>query len=61
VCLGQVKKIINTAAGKTDSEPGYALRFPRLVKFREADKKPEDATSVDELIKMFESQSFKRS
>jgi len=38
------------------SEPGYALRFPRLMKFRDTDKKPEDATSVDELIKMFEAQ-----
>lgn len=35
---------------------GYALRFPRLVRFRDADKKPEDATSVDELKVMFESQ-----
>ena len=28
-------------------EPGYALRFPRLVRFRESDKKPEDADSLD--------------
>ena len=37
-------------------EPGYALRFPRLVSFRDKDKKPEDATSVDELIEMFQQQ-----
>ncbi len=37
-------------------EPGYALRFPRLVNFRDKDKKAEDATTVDELIKMFEQQ-----
>lgn len=43
-------------AGKTDSEPGYALRFPRLVKFREADKKAEDATTVKELIEMYRQQ-----
>lgn len=43
-------------AGKSDSEAGYALRFPRLIKFREADKKAEDATTVDELKKMFKSQ-----
>ncbi|MBI2315059.1 ATP-dependent DNA ligase [Candidatus Daviesbacteria bacterium] len=46
-------------AGKKDEEPGYALRFPRLIKFREADKKPEDATSVKELIGMY-GQQFKK-
>ncbi|MDP2638004.1 MAG: ATP-dependent DNA ligase [Candidatus Levybacteria bacterium] len=35
---------------------GYALRFPRLVSFRTSDKKPEDATSVKELISMYEQQ-----
>jgi DNA ligase-1 len=34
-------------------EPGYALRFPRLVSFRDKDKKAEDATTVDEIIEMF--------
>lgn len=46
-------------AGKTETEPGYALRFPRLVKFREADKVAEDATTVDELIKMYSQQGKK--
>lgn len=40
-------------------EPGYALRFPRLVSFRDKDKKPEDATSVTELIAMFQDQGKK--
>ena len=40
-------------------EPGYALRFPRLVSFRDADKKPEDATSVTELIEMYNEQGKK--
>jgi len=40
-------------AGKSDGEPGYALRFPRLVSFRSFDKKAEDATSVKELIEMY--------
>jgi DNA ligase-1 len=35
---------------------GYALRFPRLIKFRDADKKAEDATTVKELIKMYSQQ-----
>jgi DNA ligase-1 len=38
---------------------GYALRFPRLVSFRDRDKKPEDATSVRELARMFEQQGKK--
>jgi DNA ligase 1 len=46
-------------AGKVGAEPGYALRFPRLVSFREADKKPEDATTVQELIELYESQGKK--
>jgi DNA ligase-1 len=46
-------------AGKVGDEPGYALRFPRLVAFREKDKKPEDATTVEELIEMYRSQGKK--
>ena len=46
-------------AGKAGAEPGYALRFPRLVSFREADKQPEDATTVQELIELYESQGKK--
>jgi DNA ligase-1 len=36
----------------TGDQPGLALRFPRIVSFRSADKKPEDATSVREVIEM---------
>ena len=46
-------------AGKVGDEPGYALRFPRLITFRDKDKKPEDATTVDELIEMYGSQGKK--
>jgi DNA ligase 1 len=46
-------------AGKVGAEPGYALRFPRLVSFRERDKQPEDATTVQELIELYESQGKK--
>ncbi len=40
-------------------EAGYALRFPRLVSFRDKDKKAEDATSVKELIEMYNEQGHK--
>lgn len=40
-------------------EPGYALRFPRLVNFRNKDKKAEDATTVQELITMYKEQGKK--
>src|SRR4029077_20649754 len=35
---------------------GFALRFPRIVSFRTADKKPEDSTSLREIREMFEQQ-----
>ena len=46
-------------AGKEVNEPGYALRFPRLVSFRGSDKKAEDATSVSELVSMYGQQGKK--
>jgi DNA ligase-1 len=39
-------------AGRTDDQPGLALRFPRIVSFRSADKRPEDATTVREVLEM---------
>jgi DNA ligase-1 len=43
-------------AGMSEDQPGFALRFPRIVSLRTADKKPEDATSVAEIREMFEQQ-----
>jgi DNA ligase-1 len=43
-------------AGKIGDEPGYALRFPRVIGFIRTDKKAEDATTVKEIFKMFEKQ-----
>jgi DNA ligase-1 len=43
-------------AGMSGDRPGFALRFPRIVSLRTADKKAEDATSVREIREMFEQQ-----
>jgi DNA ligase-1 len=43
------------AAGKTDDSLGYALRFPRFVKYR-IDKSASDATSSTELAHLYEIQ-----
>jgi DNA ligase-1 len=42
-------------AGRTDGGSGYALRFPRIVKER-SERKPEDATSVEEVIELYNMQ-----
>ncbi len=42
--------------GMRDGESGYALRFPRLISFRDADKRPEDATTVAEIIALYAQQ-----
>lgn len=52
------KSPIHTA-GEEDGI-GYALRFPRLVKFREADKRPEDSTTVNEIKKLYKLQYKKK-
>lgn len=39
--------------GKQGAEPGYALRFPRIVGWVRADKRPEDATTVQEIRTLY--------
>lgn len=56
VLADEITKSPTHTANKIGSEPGLALRFPRLVKFREADKRPEDATTVKELMEMYKQQ-----
>jgi DNA ligase-1 len=43
-------------AGKNGEEAGYALRFPRLISFRSHDKQAEDATTVEELVHLYNQQ-----
>jgi len=43
------------SAGKTDAHPGYGLRFPRFVAYRE-DKSAKDATTVTELKRLYQEQ-----
>jgi DNA ligase-1 len=45
---------MHTAGRKRDT--GYALRFPRMVNWIREDKKPEDATTVEEIVKMYKQQ-----
>ncbi|HEY6542784.1 MAG TPA: ATP-dependent DNA ligase [Ktedonobacteraceae bacterium] len=59
VLADEITRSPTHTAGKVGDEPGYALRFPRLVSFRDADKQPEDATTVRELIELYQSQGKK--
>jgi len=59
VLADEITRSPTHTAGKVGDEPGYALRFPRLVSFRERDKQPEDATTVQELIELYQSQGRK--
>ena len=44
--------VVEVLADEITSSPnhtaGYALRFPRVIRFRDADKRPEDATTLAE-------------
>lgn len=55
---GRVMKASKSGTAFEVDIPGYALRFPRLVKFRE-DKTATDATSLHEVADMFKLQGAK--
>lgn len=52
---GRVMKSTKSGNAQEVKTPGYALRFPRLVDFRD-DKKPEDTTTLSEIRKMYNMQ-----
>jgi DNA ligase-1 len=52
---GRVMKASKNGAAFEVDVPGYALRFPRLQRFRD-DKRPEDVTTVEEITEMFDHQ-----
>jgi DNA ligase-1 len=37
-------------------ESGYALRFPRLLRIRTSEKKPEDANTVKDIERLYKQQ-----
>ncbi|MBI2954067.1 MAG: ATP-dependent DNA ligase [Chloroflexi bacterium] len=43
-------------AGRQEGELGFALRFPRMVNFIREDKSPREATTIQEILKMFAAQ-----
>jgi DNA ligase 1 len=43
-------------AGAYEGGQGYALRFPRLVSFRQDDKMPEDVPAVAEIVELYSQQ-----
>jgi DNA ligase-1 len=54
------KIVIEVLADEITKSPnhtaGYALRFPRVIRFRDADKRPEDATTLGELVELYQQQ-----
>src|SRR6202165_2401952 len=42
--------------GSPNHTAGYALRFPRVIRFRDADKRPEDATTLREIVELYQHQ-----
>ena len=51
VLAGGITRSPQHTAGKTGREPGYASRFPCVVRIRD-DRRPEDATKEAELLEM---------
>jgi len=55
VVADEITKSPIHTAGRENAGEGLALRFPRMMKIR-GDKKPEEATTVKEVVEMFKKQ-----
>ncbi len=53
VLADEITRSPSHTCGKSGDEPGYALRFPRLVSGVRADKAPEDATTEREILDLY--------
>ncbi|MDC4226799.1 MAG: hypothetical protein MPW15_21765 [Candidatus Manganitrophus sp.] len=53
VTADEITRSPNHTAGRDADGVGYALRFPRVQGFIRTDKSPQDATTVSEIIDMF--------
>ena len=56
ILADEITRSPSHTAGRDGGRTGYALRFPRIVTPIRADRKPEDATTVDEIKRMFQIQ-----
>ncbi|MFN3477540.1 MAG: DNA ligase, partial [Candidatus Methylomirabilales bacterium] len=56
VLADEITKSPVHTCGKSGEGPGYALRFPRIVGWIREDKGPEDATTVQEIVKLYRMQ-----
>ena len=54
------KIVVEVLADEITKSPnhtaGYALRFPRVIRFRDADKRAEDSTSLKEIVELYQQQ-----